>query len=102
MRDGRTRLTDDDVARLRAMRAEGFKYVEIAEVFSISLSGAHAIVSGKTRTKPIGYRVLLAPVGKRFYSQVRRDPDGCWRWTSRLSPAGYGQFKISSRTAQSG
>ncbi|WP_350227754.1 HNH endonuclease signature motif containing protein [Paraoerskovia sediminicola] len=28
----------------------------------------------------------------RFYGKIRRDPDGCWRWTGELDEDGYGRF----------
>lgn len=38
----------------------------------------------------------------RFWSKIDKDgPGGCWVWTGSVTPAGYGQFSIGSRTDKS-
>jgi hypothetical protein len=31
----------------------------------------------------------------RFWSKVRRDPDGCWEWSARVDRGGYGIFSMT-------
>ena len=47
--DPRTRLTEEQVRQIRAMRAAGHVYREIASAFGISRSYAHAVASGLER-----------------------------------------------------
>jgi hypothetical protein len=32
----------------------------------------------------------------RFWSKVSPSPDGCWRWTARIRPDGYGEMSVAS------
>jgi hypothetical protein len=46
-----TRLTDNDVARIRALRAEGNKLDWIAREFGVTAPYVHMICVGKRRSK---------------------------------------------------
>ena len=35
---------------------------------------------------------------KRFWSKVRKTPNGCWLWTACLNEHGYGVFELHRRT----
>lgn len=40
------------------------------------------------------------PVEDRFWKRVRKDPDGCWRWTGALfAGSGYGMLSVNRRPA---
>lgn len=43
-------------------------------------------------TPPFDFATIV-----RFWSKVRKDPDGCWRWTSTITACGYGQFKFRGK-----
>lgn len=42
-------------------------------------------------------RLDRVPVEERFWQKVRKDQDGCWRWTGSLSGVGYGTFNLGAR-----
>jgi hypothetical protein len=34
---------------------------------------------------------------RRFWDKVRKDADGCWRWTGAIQGAGYGNFWVDDK-----
>lgn len=44
------------------------------------------------------HRVITEEVIRRFAEKIEVSPDGCWRWTTGLSPQGYGAFKVKGAT----
>ena len=37
---------------------------------------------------------------ERFMAKVVVEPNGCWRWTSSIHKAGYGEFSVRNRNAR--
>ena len=34
---------------------------------------------------------------QRFWSHVRKDPEGCWTWARKPDDSGYGRFRVGSK-----
>lgn len=50
----RAKLTDEQVSLIRVLRAVGFRFREIAEIFGIAVSTAHAVATDVIRSqKPV-------------------------------------------------
>ena len=52
--------------------------------------------ASRTQITPISGLELA--VARRFASKIERQPDGCWRWTDALTPAGYGRLLANGKT----
>lgn len=51
LRNGRAKLSDDEVALIRAMRSRGWKQSHLALAFNVGASTIQGIVSGERRTR---------------------------------------------------
>lgn len=43
-------------------------------------------------------RGILPTTAERLWALFERQPNGCWRWTRKLNPHGYGTISIDGRT----
>lgn len=109
-KNGRSKLSDVQVAELRRRIKSGEERIPLAKEFGISEGYLYEIRKGNSRSpdRPIKYQrpptgvskdMDLVPTQKdidRFNKYVDKSGD-CWLWTSATRPSGYGAFHCQKR-----
>lgn len=75
---------------VRRFKAEKWTMVRFGAEFGVTEMSAHTWL----KRNGISRNRIHGDDRARFERKVRKDEDGCWRWTGSLSPKGYAEFSV--------